>query len=58
MAEVKSLSRSEHEAQIKDKAGWVITVLAVNDRLFKASLVVGILGAILMSQGVWLWLPF
>jgi len=28
MAEVKSLSRSEREAQIKDKAGWVITVLA------------------------------
>ena len=26
--EVKSLSRSEREAQIKDKAGWVITVLA------------------------------
>jgi hypothetical protein len=28
MTEVKSLSRSEREAQIKDKAGWVITVLA------------------------------
>jgi hypothetical protein len=28
MAEVKPLSRSEREAQIKDKAGWVITVLA------------------------------
>ena len=26
--EVKPLSRSEREAQIKDKAGWVITVLA------------------------------
>jgi len=26
--EKKSLSRSEREAQIKDKAGWVITVLA------------------------------
>ena len=33
------------------------SILAVNDRLFKASGVVGILGAILMSQGVWLWLP-
>jgi hypothetical protein len=34
------------------------SILAVNDRLFKASGIVGILGAILMSQGVWLWLPF
>lgn len=29
MAEVKVLSRSEREAQIKDKAGWVITVIAL-----------------------------
>jgi len=28
MSEAKPLSRSEREAQIKDKAGWVITVLA------------------------------
>jgi len=28
MSETKPLSRSEREAQIKDKAGWVITVLA------------------------------
>lgn len=28
MAEQKPLSRSEREAKIKDKAGWVITVLA------------------------------
>ena len=28
VTEVKPLSRSEREAQIKDKAGWVITVLA------------------------------
>ena len=28
MAEVKPISRSEREALIKDKAGWVITVLA------------------------------
>lgn len=28
MADVKPLSRSEREAQIKDKAGWVIVVLA------------------------------
>lgn len=33
------------------------SILAVNDRLFKASLAVGAIGAILMSQGVWLWLP-
>ena len=29
MAEVKALSRSEREAQIKDRAGWVITVIAL-----------------------------
>jgi hypothetical protein len=29
MSEVKPLSRSEREAQIKDKAGWVITVIAL-----------------------------
>jgi hypothetical protein len=29
MSEVKVLSRSEREAQIKDKAGWVITVIAL-----------------------------
>jgi hypothetical protein len=28
MAEQKQLSRSEREAQIKDKAGWVIVVMA------------------------------
>jgi hypothetical protein len=28
MSEIKPLSRSEKEAKIKDKAGWVITVLA------------------------------
>jgi len=28
MSDAKPLSRSEREAQIKDKAGWVITVLA------------------------------
>jgi hypothetical protein len=29
MVEVKPLSRSEREAQIKDRAGWVITVIAL-----------------------------
>ena len=29
MTEVKTLSRSEREAQIKDRAGWVITVIAL-----------------------------
>jgi hypothetical protein len=29
MAEVKTLSRSEREAQIKDRAGWVITIIAL-----------------------------
>ena len=29
MTEVKPLSRSEREAQLKDKAGWVITIIAL-----------------------------
>ena len=29
MTEEKTLSRSEREAQIKDRAGWVITVIAL-----------------------------
>lgn len=29
MSEVKPLSRSEREAKIKDKAGWVITIIAL-----------------------------
>ena len=29
MNEVKPLSRSEREAQIKDRAGWVITIIAL-----------------------------
>ena len=29
MTEVKTLSRSEREAQLKDRAGWVITVIAL-----------------------------
>ena len=29
MSETKPLSRSEREAQIKDRAGWVITVIAL-----------------------------
>lgn len=29
MSETKTLSRSEREAQIKDRAGWVITVIAL-----------------------------
>jgi hypothetical protein len=33
------------------------SILAVKDSLFKASLGVGALAAILMSQAVWLWLP-
>jgi hypothetical protein len=33
------------------------SILAVNMRLFNASLVVGGLAGFLMSQAVWLWLP-
>lgn len=34
------------------------SILAVNNRLYFASIGVGALGGILMSQAVWLWLPF
>lgn len=33
------------------------SILAVNNRLYYASLGVGVLGALLMSQALWLWLP-
>jgi hypothetical protein len=33
------------------------SILAVNNRLYFASIGVGSLGALLMSQAVWLWLP-
>lgn len=34
------------------------SILAVNNRLYVASIAVGILAGLLMSQAVWLWLPF
>lgn len=33
------------------------SILAVNNRLYNASLGVGVLAAILMSQAIWLWIP-
>jgi hypothetical protein len=33
------------------------SILAVNNRLYNASLGVGALAAVLMSQALWLWLP-
>ena len=33
------------------------SILAVNNRLYYASLGVGAMAALLMSQAVWLWLP-
>lgn len=34
------------------------SILAVNNRMYQASIVIGIIGALLFSQGLWLWLPF
>jgi hypothetical protein len=34
------------------------SILAVNNKLYDASLVVGAVAAILLSQAIWLWLPF
>jgi hypothetical protein len=33
------------------------SILAVAPALYVASIVVGALSALLMSQGIWLWLP-
>jgi hypothetical protein len=33
------------------------SILAVNNRMFKASIGVGVVGALLMSQALWLWIP-
>jgi hypothetical protein len=33
------------------------SILAVNTNMFKASVGVGIIGALLMSQALWLWIP-
>lgn len=33
------------------------SILAVNNRMFKASIGVGAVGALLMSQALWLWIP-
>jgi hypothetical protein len=33
------------------------SILAVNMRMYWASIGVGVIGLVLMSQGVWLWLP-
>ena len=33
------------------------SILAVNNRMYKASIGVGVLGALFMSQALWLWIP-
>jgi len=33
------------------------SILAVSNRLYNSSLVVGVFAAILMSQAIWLWIP-
>ena len=33
------------------------SILAVNNRMYRASIGVGVVGALLMAQGYWLWLP-
>ena len=34
------------------------SILAVNNKLYNASLAVGIIAVLLMSQAIWLWIPF
>lgn len=33
------------------------SILAVDKRMYKASIVVSVVGALLLSQGIWLWAP-
>jgi hypothetical protein len=33
------------------------SILAVSMGMFYSSIVVGLIGAVLMSQGIWLWVP-
>jgi len=33
------------------------SILAVNNRMYKFSEVVAVIGVVLLSQGIWLWLP-
>jgi len=34
------------------------SILAVNNRMYKISEVVAVIGVLLLSQGIWLWIPF
>lgn len=34
------------------------SILAVNNKMYKISEVVAVIGVLLLSQGIWLWLPF
>lgn len=34
------------------------SILAVSNRMYKASIVVGVIGAVFVSQAAWLWMPF
>ena len=34
------------------------SILAVNNKMYKISEVVAVIGVLLLSQGIWLWIPF
>jgi hypothetical protein len=34
------------------------SILAVNNKMYKISEVVAVIGIVLLSQGIWLWIPF
>jgi len=70
MAKARALDAERTEA--KERSPWftyagsafqiaivllTASILSVSNRLFNASVVVGTLGAMLMSQAMWLWLP-
>jgi len=70
MAKARALDAERAEA--KERSPWftyagsafqiaivllTASILSVSNRLFNASVVVGTLGAMLMSQAMWLWLP-
>jgi hypothetical protein len=70
MAKARGLEAERHAA--KERSPWftytgsalqiaivllTASILSVSNRLYQASLVVGAVGAFLLSQALWLWMP-
>ena len=70
MAKARNLEAERDEAKLHSPwltwAGMIFqlsivllsaSILAVSDRMYKASIVAGTVGAIVLSQAIWLWIP-